>query len=31
MFQNEYEIVFIIRPDLDDAATLEVIEKVEVI
>jgi len=29
LFQNEYEIVFIIRPDLDDATTLEVIEKVE--
>jgi small subunit ribosomal protein S6 len=31
LFQNEYEIVFIIRPDADDAATLEVIEKVEAI
>ena len=31
MFQNEYELVIIIRPDLDDAPTNEATEKIEAI
>lgn len=29
MVQNEYELIYIIRPDIDDATTNDVVEKVE--